>query len=199
MTSPPRRRPLPALIFLVALTLLTALVWWRVLSRDDSHAAETGECPTPHTTVSAPASPSTHELPRPADVHLAVLNSTHRTNLAAHTAERLRNLGFAVDKVANDVGNPVIKGKAHIRYLPSAKASAVLLSYYLPGAKLVRVTPNATTADTPALAVSLGKKFHKPATAADALHRMRADGRSMAKTAAPSTGTSTSTSADCAS
>ena len=39
MATSTARRPLPALAFLLALSLLTALVWWRVLHRSDSAKA----------------------------------------------------------------------------------------------------------------------------------------------------------------
>lgn len=173
MTSPPRRRPLPALVFLVALTLLTALVWWRVLSRDESQASDQAVCPT-----SSPSSRSGTVLPRPAQVHLTVLNSTSRNQLAHSVAAALGKNGFKIDKIANDTGNPVIKGVAEIRYLPNAKPGATLVSYYVTGAKLVPVTSKSNT--TPALVVSLGKSFKKLATADAVAAKLKAAGRSLA-------------------
>ena len=41
MATSTSRRPLPALAFLLALSLLTALVWWRVIHRSDSAKAAT--------------------------------------------------------------------------------------------------------------------------------------------------------------
>jgi len=38
------RRPIPALICLLALTLLTALVWWRVINRDSAHDTKSSSC-----------------------------------------------------------------------------------------------------------------------------------------------------------
>ncbi|HLY33447.1 MAG TPA: hypothetical protein VKQ07_02840, partial [Jatrophihabitantaceae bacterium] len=67
MTEAPRRRPLPALICLAALTLLTALVWWRVLHRDSGSAKAAPTC-TPTATAQI--------LPKPSAVTLSVLNST---------------------------------------------------------------------------------------------------------------------------
>lgn len=171
MTSPPRRRPLPALVFLVALTLLTALVWWRVLSRTDSHA--TGQsCPT--------SSPTTQSnvLPRPEQIHLTVLNSTTTFHLATNTAKALGKLGFKIDKVGNDDGHKAIAGVAEIRYLSDAKPDAVLLSYYLPGATLQLVTSKSAT--TPALVVSLGKSFKKLATSAAVAEKLKETHRSLA-------------------
>jgi hypothetical protein len=187
MTSPPRRRPLPALVFLVALTLLTALVWWRVLSREDSHA--TGQaCPTPSTRSSAAV------LPRPAQVHLTVLNSTTRYHLAGDTAKTLGTYGFKIDGTANDAGNPVIKGVGEIRYLSTAKINAQLLSYYLPGATLQQVVKK--DASTPALVLSLGESFKKLATPAAVAAKLKAADLSFAPTTSPApgaTGTATAT------
>src|SRR5581483_9430611 len=66
------RRPLPALVCLLALTLLTALVWWRVLNRSDSHASSTHTCSSTAAVV---------VLPRPNGISVTVLNSTTRSQL----------------------------------------------------------------------------------------------------------------------
>lgn len=193
MTSPPKRRPLPALVFLVALTLLTALVWWRVLNRDDSHATGESSCPTSASTATTTAA---HELPRPPQVHVTVLNSTNRTGLAHSVATALGKDGFKVAKPANDDG-PVIKGVGEIRYRPQAHAAAILLSYYVPDAKLVPVTSGSAT--TPALVVSLGKAYKKLATPKAVRAQMRADNRSWAPTTAASGSASTTGTAGTAS
>lgn len=180
MTSPPKRRPLPALVFLVALTLLTALVWWRVLNRDDSQAAGGPSCPS----TAATGATASRELPHPAQVHVTVLNSTNRNGLAHSVTKALGKDGFTIDKTDNDTG-PVIKGVGEIRYLPRAHSEAILLSYYVPGAKLVRVT--STSATTPALVVSLGKAYKKLATPKAVRAQLRADNRSLAPTTTPAT------------
>ena len=41
MTAPPQRRPLPAVVFIAILTVLTAIVWVRVLG-DDAGAGSAG-------------------------------------------------------------------------------------------------------------------------------------------------------------
>ncbi len=98
MSSPTKRRPLPALVLLIALTLLTSLVWWRVLHRGDGHAASGSTCPTPSSSASV--------LPRPASVAVSVLNSTSRVGLARATATALTKLGFNVAGYGND--NPKV-------------------------------------------------------------------------------------------
>jgi hypothetical protein len=134
------------MILLAGLTLLTALVWWRVLSRDDGSASAGSHCPGP--------SASGSELPRPASVPVSVLNSTNRTGIAAKTAKRLTQLGFKVAGYGNDDPRVHVAGSAEIRYGPEDKDGAALLLYYFPGAKLVPLKSEGP------IVVSLGLKFH---------------------------------------
>src|ERR1700748_1454838 len=131
VARPSARRPLPALAFLLCLSLLTALVWWRVIHRADAdaHPKATKTC--------AVATPTL--LPQPAGVSMDVLNSTQRTGLAASAAAALRKVGFKVTAVNNDTAG-LIPGVAEIRFGPQGQAAATLVSLYLPGATLV---PNA--------------------------------------------------------
>ena len=87
-TSTPRR-PLPALAFLLALSLLTALVWWRVLHRSDS-AKATSLRPR----CSASRRPAAHRRSGAAAVTVTVLNSTQKTGLAAQVTGFLAADGF---------------------------------------------------------------------------------------------------------
>ena len=82
MASSLVRRPLPALIALFALLLLTALVWWRVLHRADSTAA-LPNCPTP-----TPTAPPTQTLPAPPTVTVQVLNGTFKLKKRAQRDRR---------------------------------------------------------------------------------------------------------------
>jgi LytR cell envelope-related transcriptional attenuator len=145
MAAPTTRRPLPALGFLVGLVVLTSIVWWRVLDRPGVRASATpSACPTPVVSV----------VPQPASVTLHVLNSTNRTGLARLVATGFSKLGF---RVAPDVGNDTsgtIAGVAEIRYGPAAGPAARLLSFYLPGAKLV---PGQESGGD--VTISLGQKF----------------------------------------
>lgn len=158
----PKRRPLPALICLLALTLLTALVWWRVLHRDSGSSHSSASCDT--TTKSATV------LPRPGSVTVFVLNSTTRTGLAKSTATALTKSGFKVSGFGNDTGNPVISGVAEIRYSADQKDGATLLGYYITRAKLVALPPTASQK----LEVSLGKQFRAVTTAAGVSAAMKA-------------------------
>jgi LytR cell envelope-related transcriptional attenuator len=152
MASPTKRRPLPALSLLLALTLLTALVWWRVLHRDSGQASANTPCPTPSATTDA--------LPRPKSVSVSVLNSTNRAGIAKATAAKLTKLGFAVSGYGNDGPKVHVSGVAEIRFAPDQQKGASLLAYYFPLAKLV---PRASE-PTGIVVVSLGAKFTAVAT-----------------------------------
>jgi hypothetical protein len=191
MTSSERRRPLPALVFLAALTLLSGLVWYRVLHRDGSSAHASSSPPCPIST--APTVP--RMLPRPGKVDVLVLNSTQRNGLAAGTAKALARAGFTITGEKNDEpsygGHGAITGVGEIRFGPSQRAAATLLSYYLPGAKLV-------PADSPAasVVVSLGRKFTKVADKHSVRKALQA--RTAEAQTSPSAAPSSSTSASCA-
>jgi hypothetical protein len=153
------RRPLPALVSLLALLLLTALVWWRVLHRGGgSDSAKS--CPTPTTSASTPTTPA---LAAPSTITLSVLNATNRSGIAAKARSTLVADGFKVPGIAaNDktfLGK--IPGVAEIRYGPTGQKGAAVLAYYLPGAKLVRTTDKTAT-----VVVSLGAKYKAVATQA---------------------------------
>jgi hypothetical protein len=150
MTSPATRRPLPALVFLLALTVLTSLVWWRVMNRND-HTAAQSTC-KPSTVIAV--------VPRPQSVALSVLNSTSTAGIAKSTAAKLTARGFKVTGYDNDVGHAPIAGVAEIRYTLDQVRAATLLSYYFPGARLVHITSTSEGI----LTVSLGKRFHAIAT-----------------------------------
>ncbi len=148
------RRPLPALIFLLALSLLTALVWWRVINRanDDNKPTASGACPSA-------SSAAVTSVPAPSAVTVTVLNSTDRSQLAATTTDTLKKYGFTVGLPANDSSGAAVAGVADIRYGPAGAAAATLLSYYFPGASL-----NAAQRTDDQVVVSLGTRFTAVAT-----------------------------------
>lgn len=158
MASTLTRRPLPALISLIALLLLTGLVWWRVLHRGGDGSAGAAHCPTSST--SAP--PTAQALPAPAQVTVLVLNSTTRAGIAAKARTALIDAGFSSPSAAtNDRSRVRVRGVAEIRYGPTGEKAARLLSFYFPGAKLA---PNQTS-KTATVVVSLGERYTKVATA----------------------------------
>jgi hypothetical protein len=184
MTSPDKRRPLPALAFLVILTLLAGVVWWRVLHRAKSHprASSTSSCssvlsppstgssgssgPSGSSSPSGPASLSSpvrpprppRILPIPSKITVQVLNSTERTGIAGKATKVLKTDGFVVKKASNDTGG-LIPGVGQIRYGPGTLPAATLLSYYFPAA-----TMKLTASTSDIVIVSLGSKYRQPAT-----------------------------------
>lgn len=171
MTSPTRRRPLPALVLLIALTLLTALVWWRVLHRRDEPAAAKAPCPS---TTAAPS-----VLPQPASVSVSVLNSTTRRGLAKATATNLTKDGFKVAGYGNDGPKVHVAGVAEIRFGPDQKKDAMLLGYYFPGATMVALPSDPLGK----VVVSLGAKFTVVATSKTAQAALSANHISLAPVA----------------
>ena len=155
MASSFTRRPLPALIALIALLLLTGLVWWRVLHRGGDGGASGAHCPTPTTTSSAP---SPEALPTPGQVTVQVLNATTRTGIAAKARTALIQAGFNSPSAATN-DRVRVRGVAEIRYGPTGAKGARLLSFYFPGATLVPNDANKSAT----VVVSLGQRYTKVA------------------------------------
>jgi hypothetical protein len=153
------RRPLPALAFLLALSLLTALVWWRVLHRADAVSKDSA---SPRSSCSATPTPTVTAVPAPSAVTVEVLNSTQRNQLAADVGALLVHDGFKIAGVANDqTSRAPVQGVAEIRFGPAGRSAATLLSYYVPGATLVPDTRTSATVD-----LALGAKYTTVSTAA---------------------------------
>jgi hypothetical protein len=121
-----RRRPLPALIFLLVLALAALGVWWNVLSdehaRDEAHAAACS---------SASAAP---EALDPATVTLRVLNATDVPGRAGEVSTTLQSRGFVVTETANDRSDHEVTGVGELRFGPRGRGAADFLRLYLPGA-----------------------------------------------------------------
>jgi hypothetical protein len=161
MTAPDKRRPLPALVVIAALTLLTALVWFRVLHRGTgAHEAATTPSPTP--TLSAPGA-----LPKPGAIDVIVVNASGRNGLARAVTKLLDTDGFQMSTQANDgaqyFGSESIKSTSEIRYGPTGLAGATTLSYYVPGACLLPVKSASAQ-----VILALGLKYKSLASAAAA-------------------------------
>jgi hypothetical protein len=149
MATSTSRRPLPALAFLLALSLLTALVWWRVIHRSDS--AKAASLPT----CSVSATPSVTVLPAAASVTVTVLNSTDKGGLAAQVTGFLAADGFKMGTAANDLtARAPVTGVAEVRYGPKGAAGAKLVSYYVPGSTLVLDTRTDASVD-----LAVGAKY----------------------------------------
>lgn len=133
--SSTRRRPLPALAFLLVLSVLTAIVWWRVLHRPDASS-------TPASSPTSTAAPLTCtpggkavRLPAPNAVTVVVLNGANRNQLASQVTAQLRARGFRTGTPDNAPSS--LPGTAEIQFSTANRAGATLLSYYIPGARLV--------------------------------------------------------------
>lgn len=152
--SMPLRRPVPALVALLALLLLTALVWWRVLNRDSG--SDSGSAAGCSTTTDTPRA----VLPDPSQVTIKVLNSTHRNGIAGKARTALVSDGFnSPSPAANDKPKVKIGGVAEIRYGKRGQDGARLLHYYFPGARLVHTDTKSAT-----VVVSLGRKYREVAS-----------------------------------
>ncbi|MGI8880029.1 MAG: LytR C-terminal domain-containing protein [Jatrophihabitans sp.] len=148
------RRPVPAIVFLLILSLLAAIVWWRVLHRASD--ASTPKGTKSNCSTSAPSKPVT--LPAPKAVSLTVLNGNGKSGLAATISNQLKARGFKIAKYGND--DPVT-GVAEIRYTTKFATAATVVKAYLPGATLVPLDGTAA-----GVTVSLGAKFAALASAA---------------------------------
>jgi hypothetical protein len=159
MPSTAQRRPLPAVLALLALLLLTGLVWWRVLNRSSggtTHHAAKSACPSPTSSAAA--------LPAPSAVTVAVLNSTTRNGIAGKARTALVQDGFKSPSAASDDSAKVrnkIKTVAQIRYGPSGKSGATVVHYYLPGSTMVATADKSAT-----VIISLGTAYRAVATPA---------------------------------
>lgn len=174
MAEPRGRTPLPALVCLVALLVLTGLVWWRVLGRDTATTAASKPCVT---------STAKTKLPAPADVSVSVLNATTRPGLAASTAAALRSFGFSVpaDGVGNDHPAKPITGSAQIRFTADQKAAATLLGFYFPHATLAPLPASSHAR----LTVALGSGFTALPSAEQITRAMSAANVEIAASPAP--------------
>jgi hypothetical protein len=155
MSTDTRRRPLPALAFLLALSVLTGIVWWRVLHRPEP----AGSAGTQTASQPATCTPAAHaiRLPTPASVTVTVLNGTGRDLLATRVTNQLKSRGF---RTGTPGSTSPLAGVGQIRYGTASRAGATLLGYHVPGAKL---TP--TKRADASITLVLGSSFHALAPA----------------------------------
>ncbi|HEX8092905.1 LytR C-terminal domain-containing protein [Jatrophihabitans sp.] len=134
MSTATRRRPLPALAFLLALSVLTGIVWWRVLHRPEPAGTSPGGTPVAGQTATCTPGANAIRLPRPASVRVVVLNGAGRDLLATRVTSQLKSRGFTMGTPGT---TSQLTGVGEIRYGTTARAGATLLGYHLPGAKLI--------------------------------------------------------------
>ncbi|MEV0697582.1 envelope integrity protein Cei [Saccharopolyspora sp. NPDC050389] len=151
-----RRRPVPALVVLVGLVLLSGLLWTRVFdSVKDIEAATT--CNPPSMPTAAPqggtapdpvplgsmlprdALDSTNPIPQQ-DVQVRVLNGNGEARQASLVSDELASLGFAKGGADNDpvYVNYDLKCHGQIRFGGAGVSAARTLSLIAPCAQLVR-------------------------------------------------------------
>jgi hypothetical protein len=128
------RRPLPALVFLLVLSVLTAIVWWRVLHRPNA-SSSTASPPATTAPLSCTPGGKAIRLPAPNTVLVVVLNGANRNQLATQVTGQLKARGFRTGTPAD--APSTLSGTAEIQFSTASRASATLLSYYVPGARLV--------------------------------------------------------------
>jgi hypothetical protein len=147
------RRPLPALVLLLALSILAAVVWLRVLHRGDESAA--AACPGRRHTSATQLDPKR--------VKVRVYNSTNRGGLARTVADQLHRRGFSIAGTSNDPLSDTreVHGVGEIRYGTYGTQQATLLSWYLPGIKLTEDPRTDSIVD-----VAIGPGFRTLATSA---------------------------------
>lgn len=158
------RRPIPAVVFILLLSLLSAIVWYRVLNRTPATAnnattttTTTSRSCAPKATKTTTAKAAPVVWPRPSSVQLTVLNGTSRTGLARSVAGQLRTRGFKIATVANDTVSTV--SVTQVRYGPKLATAAKLVQLYLPGSRLA---PNSS--QTAAVTISLGSSYSRLST-----------------------------------
>ncbi len=119
------RRPIPPLIFLLALALIALGVWWKVLQRDEERRAA---APDPCTTISAaPVSVD------PATLQIRVFNASDTEGLAAQVGTELRDRGMQVTEVANDPTQREVVGVGEVRFGPEGRNQAMFVAANFPG------------------------------------------------------------------
>jgi len=169
-----KRRPLPALLFILVLGIVASIVWLRVITsdKDVTGAAHCDPPPaqaTPTTPATeAPPSPATlgkpqetnfldRTVPAPPDrVLVRVLNASNTRGAAGLVTEMLRTLGFSqVAEPDNDaIYGDEMTCRAQIRFGPQGESAARTLSLVEPCAELVRDDRKDATVD-----IALGDGF----------------------------------------
>lgn len=149
--GPPRRRPVPALIFLLVLALAAMVVWWNVLK--DEHARD--EAKAAACSLASEAPPSLD----PSTVTVRVFNASNQAGRAGEVSTTLASRGFVVSETANDPTGIEVTGVGEVRYGPRGAAAAKYLKLYLPGA-----TDRGDTRATDVVDLVLGPDFGGLAT-----------------------------------
>jgi len=154
--APPRaqytlrlRRALPALVFLLVLSVLAGVTWLKVIDGVDDRAAAVA-CGTSQVSSSKP--------------QVRVYNATAREGLARTVAGQLVGRGYAIVATDNDPlsGIRPVEGSAEVRYGPAGARQAALVRRQVPGATLYKDARQGSIVD-----LVLGEKFRRLSTPAE--------------------------------
>ncbi|MEP6852164.1 MAG: LytR C-terminal domain-containing protein [bacterium] len=156
MAGPSARRPIPALVFLLALSLLSGLVWYRVLNRDDAAGRTTGGG-TSASRVCVPRTAKPVALPKPSGVTVSVLNAAGVAGLARSVGNGLKGRGFKLGAIGNDSVSGTVA--TEVRYGIKSASAARLVQLYVPGSRLVPVQSNSSV-----VVVAIGTSYKSLAT-----------------------------------
>ncbi|WP_344681793.1 envelope integrity protein Cei [Saccharopolyspora taberi] len=176
-----RRRPLPALLVLVVLVVMSGFLWTRIFEAvPDVETATTCNPPSPRTTPPEPGEPEQAALGRmlprnaldrtspipPQDIQVRVLNGNGERRQASLISNELNGLGFA--KGGDPDNDPVyanydLNCHGQIRFGGAGVSAARTLSLIAPCAQLVRDERPDAGVD-----FALGSKFDDIKTTAEA-------------------------------
>jgi hypothetical protein len=144
-----RRNYLPAILLLVALAVVTMLVWIMALNQPaDVREAAICNAPTAPADPNAPAPQLGEQVSRAdmvdvapaklADTKIRVLNASGQGGQAAEVAGELRDLGFADPAAANDTlyANGRLECQGQIRFGPAGRAAAAAVWLVAPCTEL---------------------------------------------------------------
>jgi hypothetical protein len=162
-----RRNYLPGILLLVALAVVTLMVWVMALSQPpDIREATVCNPPPPPAAPSAPALQLGEQMSRAdmtdvtpaklADAKIRVLNASGQGGQAAEVAGELRDLGFAEPAAANDTvyANARLECQGQIRFGPSGRAAAAAVWLVAPCTELFQDQRNDDTVD-----LAIGTEF----------------------------------------
>jgi hypothetical protein len=142
--------------------VLTAIVWWRVLHRDQGDSGSSGgtlTAATPAQSCNPKGSPR-FVLPLPSAVSVKVLNGSTRDGLASSVLSDLKSRGFKTTTAdtVKDTGQLATLSKevAEVRYGSSGRLAAEQVAYYVPGSKMVQISRSNSSVD-----LVLGKSYTK--------------------------------------
>jgi pimeloyl-ACP methyl ester carboxylesterase len=162
-----RRNYLPGIVLLVALAVVSMLVWVMALNRP-ANVREAAVCNAPPGPAdpTAPAPQLGEQVSRStmidvtpaklADTKIRVLNASGQGGQAGEVAGELRDLGFAEPAAANDTlyVNSRLECQGQIRFGPAGRAAAAAIWLVAPCTELFQDQRNDATVD-----LAIGTEF----------------------------------------